>query len=90
MGKLKVHEKFITDFPGAYDGLVIAEYDLDSGNTLEALADDDHGVFWINEFMTSGIMTTRKFDAPEEYDEAIQKLEELGAEMDETWKKNQD
>ena len=82
MSKLQVHSKFITDGPAAYNGLTIAEYHLESGNDLEALADAKMGVFWINEFVPDGRVVLREFDRPETYDKAIALLVEMGEKMD--------
>ena len=77
---LHIHEKFSTSGPESYSGLVIAEYELPNGNSIEVLADAISGVFWLNEFQEDGVMLEQEMDRPKTYDEAIIALIRAGQE----------
>jgi len=78
MEQLQVHEKFTIPDARVYKG-VIAEYDLNNGNTLELWV--NIGYFWINEFEVDGIMTDRKFDTTTTYDDGMKLLINMGEEI---------
>ena len=75
---LHIHENFISEGPQGYNGNVIAEFELENDNTLECIADEKLGVFWINEFQPDGFITDRKFDTSTTYDQAIELIVKEG------------
>jgi len=85
---LHIHEKFSKVGPEGYSGLVIAEWELPNGHSIEVLADSNAGVFWLNHFDEEGICLDIELDRPKTYDDAIVALVKAGLETEKKLLKN--